>query len=169
MGHEAQQGATSGSRHAASDGLSDHPQAVYMPPPGLDAALDRLPLVEVGAGAPKRIGYLTNYSFHIWYQILIEIIRRRAAQYGATVTVLDAELSVERQIQQAQQPFRQHRLQMTPFRGLEKRSPLRLPLAWRYGPMDASARTRHRLTEDLDRARLPSEASVCRPCRGTPH
>lgn len=89
----------------ASDGLSDHPQAVYTPPPGLDAALDHLPLVGVGAGAPKRIGYLTNYSFHIWYQILIEIIRRRAAQYGATVTVLDAELSVERQIQQAQQLF----------------------------------------------------------------
>jgi ribose transport system substrate-binding protein len=89
----------------ASDGLSDHPQAVYTPPPGLDAALDHLPLIEVGAGGPKRIGYLTNYSFHIWYQILIEIIRRRAAQYGATVTVLDAELSVERQIQQAQQLF----------------------------------------------------------------
>jgi ribose transport system substrate-binding protein len=89
----------------ASDGLSDHPQAVYTPPPGLDAALDYLPLIEVGAGGPKRIGYLTNYSFHIWYQILIEIIRRRAAQYGATVTVLDAELSVERQIQQAQQLF----------------------------------------------------------------
>ena len=91
--------------HDASDGLSDHPQAVYTPPPGLDAALDYLPLIEVGAGGPKRIGYLTNYSFHIWYQILIEIIRRRAAQYGATVTVLDAELSVERQIQQAQQLF----------------------------------------------------------------
>jgi len=89
----------------ASDGLSDHPQAVYTPPPGLDAALDYLPLIEVGAGGPKRIGYLTNYSFHIWYQILIEIIRRRAAQYGATVTVLDAELSIERQIQQAQQLF----------------------------------------------------------------
>ena len=89
----------------ASDGLSNHPQAVYTPPPGLDAALDYLPLIEVGAGGPKRIGYLTNYSFHIWYQILIEIIRRRAAQYGATVTVLDAELSVERQIQQAQQLF----------------------------------------------------------------
>jgi len=89
----------------ASDGLSDHPQAVYTPPPGLDAALEHLPLIEVGAGGPKRIGYLTNYSLHIWYQILIEIIRRRAAQYGATVTVLDAELSVERQIQQAQQLF----------------------------------------------------------------
>jgi ribose transport system substrate-binding protein len=89
----------------ASDGLSDHPQAVYTPPPGLDAALDHLPLIEVGAGGPKRIGYLTNYSFHIWYQILIEIIRRRAAQYGATVTVLDAELSVARQVEQAQQLF----------------------------------------------------------------
>jgi ribose transport system substrate-binding protein len=105
MGHEANQGVNPASYNAAGDGLSDHPQAVYTAPPGLDAALDRLPLVEVDSGAPKRIGYLTNYSFHIWYQILIEIIRRRAAQYGATVTVLDAELSVERQIQQAQQLF----------------------------------------------------------------
>jgi len=102
MGHEPKQSVNPA---AASDGLSDHPQAVYTPPPGLDAALDHLPLVEVGGDAPKRIGYLTNYSFHIWYQILIDIIRRRAAQYGATVTVLDAELSVERQIQQAQQMF----------------------------------------------------------------
>ena len=90
-----------------SDGLSDHPQAVYTPPPGLDAALDHLPLVKIGEGAPKRIGYLTNYSFHIWYQILIEIIRRRAAQYGATVTVLDAELSVARQINQANELLRE--------------------------------------------------------------
>ena len=104
MDHEAPQG-TAESHDAASDGLSDHPQAVYAPPPGLDAALAHLPLVEVAAGAPKRIGYLTNYSFHIWYQILIEIIRRRAAQYGATVTVLDAELSVTRQIEQARQLF----------------------------------------------------------------
>ena len=82
MGHEAKQGVNPGSDDGASDGLSDHPHAVYTPPPGLDAALDHLPLVEVGPDAPKRIGYLTNYSFHIWYQILIEIIRRRAAQYG---------------------------------------------------------------------------------------
>lgn len=103
MGHEEKQGVHS--TDTASDGLSDHPQAIYTPPPGLDAALDQLPLIEAGAGAPKRIGYLTNYSFHIWYQILIEIIRRRAAQYGATVTVLDAELSVTRQIEQARQLF----------------------------------------------------------------
>jgi ribose transport system substrate-binding protein len=95
-------------RHAASsdvviDGLSDHPHAVYTPPPSLDKALADLPLVEVGASAPNRIGYLTNYSFHIWYQILIDIIGRRAAQYGATIIVRDAELSVARQIEQARE------------------------------------------------------------------
>jgi ribose transport system substrate-binding protein len=88
-------------KDGAGDGLSDHPQAVYTPPPTLDKALADLPLVEVDANAPKRVGYLVNYSFHIWYQILIEIIRRRAAQYGATVIVRDAGLSVERQIEQA--------------------------------------------------------------------
>ena len=102
---EAKHGVNPASHEVKRDGLSDHPRAVYTPPPGLDAALDHLPLVEIHDAAPKRIGYLTNYSFHIWYQILIEIIRRRAAQYGAAVTVLDAELSVERQIQQAQQLF----------------------------------------------------------------
>src|SRR5258705_10349567 len=91
------------SKDGAGDGLSDHPQAVYTPPPTLDNALTDLPLVEVDADAPKRIGYLVNYSFHIWYQILIEIIGRRAAQYGATVVVRDAELSVERQIEQARE------------------------------------------------------------------
>ena len=101
MGYE--EGAHAASKDGAGDGLSDHPQAVYMPPPTLDKALADLPLVEVDAGAPKRIGYLVNYSFHIWYQILIEIVTRRAAQYGATVTVRDAELSVERQIEQARE------------------------------------------------------------------
>jgi len=89
------------------EGLGDHPQAVYTPPPTLDKALANLPLVEVAGNLPKRIGYLTNYSFHIWYQILIEIIKRRAAQYGATVIVQDAELSVDRQIEQARELFSQ--------------------------------------------------------------
>ena len=101
MDHE--EAARAASKDGAVDGLSDHPQAVYTPPPTLDKALADLPLVEVDANAPKRIGYLTNYSFHIWYQILIEIIKRRAAQYGATVIVRDAELSVARQIEQAGQ------------------------------------------------------------------
>jgi ABC-type sugar transport system substrate-binding protein len=85
------------------EGLHDHPAAVYAPPPGLDKALAELPLVEVDEAAPKRIGYLVNYSFHIWYQILIEIITRRAAQYGATVVVRDADLSTKRQVEQAKE------------------------------------------------------------------
>lgn len=80
-----------------------HPAAaVYNPPPGLDAALEAVSLVP-SATKPKRIGYLTNYSFHIWYQIVIEVMKRRAKQYGAEVVILDAELSVEKQIEQARE------------------------------------------------------------------
>ncbi|HXM33951.1 MAG TPA: substrate-binding domain-containing protein, partial [Pyrinomonadaceae bacterium] len=103
MDREDKQGTHAAVKGVAGDGLSDHPQAVYTPPPALDKALSDLPLIEVGTNAPKRIGYLTNYSFHIWYQILIEIIGRRAAQYGATVVVRDAALSVARQIEQARE------------------------------------------------------------------
>ena len=78
-----------------------HPAAAhYEPPPGLDAALEAVPLVEASK-KPAKVGYLTNYSFHIWYQIVIEVMKRRAKQYGIEVEILDAELSVERQIEQA--------------------------------------------------------------------
>lgn len=83
-------------------GAAEPPVAVYTPPAGLDEALAALPLVEVGTRVPRRIGYLVNYSFHIWYQILIEVMTRRAAQYGATFIVRDAALSVDRQIDAAQ-------------------------------------------------------------------
>jgi ABC-type sugar transport system substrate-binding protein len=76
--------------------------AEYNPPPGLDEAIREVPLVEA-ARVPKRIGYLTNYSFHIWYQIVIETLRRRGAQYDAEIVVRDAELSVENQINQARE------------------------------------------------------------------
>lgn len=78
------------------------PAAPYNPPPALDAAIAAVPLVEA-AKKPKKIGYLTNYSFHIWYQIIIEILKRRAAQYGAEIVVKDADLSVENQINQARE------------------------------------------------------------------
>lgn len=84
-----------------------HPETThYNPPPGLDAALAAVPLVEA-ENKPKRIGYLTNYSFHIWYQIVIEILNRRGAQYGAEIVVRDAELSVENQIKQARELLRE--------------------------------------------------------------
>ncbi|PYS89063.1 MAG: hypothetical protein DMF62_08170 [Acidobacteria bacterium] len=78
------------------------PAANYEPPPGLDAALSAVPLVE-SSRKPAKVGYLTNYSFHIWYQIVIEIMKRRGAQYGIQLEVLDANLSVENQIAQARE------------------------------------------------------------------
>ena len=80
---------------------NEHPQvAHYDPPPGLDAAIAAVPLVEA-AKKPARVGYLTNYSFHIWYQIVIEVMKRRGRQYGIELEIVDAGLSVERQIEQA--------------------------------------------------------------------
>jgi ribose transport system substrate-binding protein len=74
--------------------------AVYNPPPGLDEAISDVPLV-AASKRPRKIGYLTNYSFHIWYQIVIEVMKRRAALYGIEVEVADANLSVDNQIGQA--------------------------------------------------------------------
>ena len=76
--------------------------AVYTPPPFLDEAIAAVPMVP-SARKPGRIGYLTNYSFHIWYQIVIEILKRRGAQYGAELLVQDAGKSVENQINQARE------------------------------------------------------------------
>ena len=67
------------------------PVTVYNPPPQLDAAINAVQLVKA-AKMPKKIGYLTNYSFHIWYQIVIEILHRRSKQYGAEIEILDAGL-----------------------------------------------------------------------------
>ena len=83
--------------------VGSHPETTqYNPPPRLDEAIQAVPLVEASK-KPNKIGYLTNYSFHIWYQIVIEILRRRAAQYGVEVEIMDAELSVENQIKQARE------------------------------------------------------------------
>lgn len=79
----------------------DERSAVYIPPPGLDRAMASLPLVDTAGRAARHIGYLTNYSFHIWYQTVMEVISRRARQYGASVEVHDAELSVARQLEGA--------------------------------------------------------------------
>ncbi len=86
----------------AAEGSEHPPVTAYDPPPGLDAALAAVPLI-TASKLPAKIGYLTNYSFHIWYQIVIEVMKRRAAQYGIEVEILDAELSFERQIEQARE------------------------------------------------------------------
>ena len=81
---------------------SHPPVAHYDPPRGLGAAIKAVPLVEASK-KPARVGYLTNYSFHIWYQIVIEVMKRRGAQYGIELDILDAGLSVENQIAQARE------------------------------------------------------------------
>jgi ribose transport system substrate-binding protein len=56
-------------------------------------ALARLPLVD--ARPPRTIGYVVNFSFHIWYTVVENYMRARAAQYGIDeVTVLDANLDI---------------------------------------------------------------------------
>jgi ribose transport system substrate-binding protein len=77
--------------------------ATYRAPKGLDSSLGSLPLVQTDSSSPRQIGYLVNYSFHIWYQILMEIIARRSSQYGASVVIRDAHLNVENQVQQARE------------------------------------------------------------------
>lgn len=76
--------------------------AVYIPPPRLDEAIAAVPLVKARK-TPARIGYLTNYGFHIWYQIVIELLKRRTKQYGAEIFVQDAGKSCENQIKQARE------------------------------------------------------------------
>lgn len=87
------------STSATDDEQAPH-VAVYDPPPGLDNAIRDVPLVEA-TKRPRTIGYLTNYSFHIWYQIVIEVMKRRATLYGIEIEVADANLSVDNQIGQA--------------------------------------------------------------------
>ncbi|MDI1240702.1 MAG: sugar ABC transporter substrate-binding protein [bacterium] len=81
---------------------SHAPVTPYDPPPGLDAAIQAVPLVDASK-KPAKVGYLTNYSFHIWYQIVIEVMKRRGEQYGIELEILDAGLSVENQIAQARE------------------------------------------------------------------
>jgi ribose transport system substrate-binding protein len=46
----------------------------------IDTALNDFPLV--GGTAPRRIGYVVNFSFHIWYKVVQEYMSARAKQYG---------------------------------------------------------------------------------------
>jgi ribose transport system substrate-binding protein len=87
----------------SQEATANHPETTtYNPPPKLDEAISAVPLVKAEK-TPKKIGYLTNYSFHIWYQIVIELLERRGKQYGAEIVIKDADLSVENQIAQARE------------------------------------------------------------------
>jgi ABC-type sugar transport system substrate-binding protein len=54
------------------------------------------------ADTPKKIGYVTNYATHEWYQNVIKGMQDRAAQLGIELEVRDANLDVARQIAAAE-------------------------------------------------------------------
>jgi ribose transport system substrate-binding protein len=56
----------------------------------LENAVRQLPILK--GTTPQKIGYVVNYSFHVWYQVVTDIIRLRARQYGIKeVLIKDAE------------------------------------------------------------------------------
>ena len=62
-------------------------------PASLQDSIARLPVV--GGKRPQRLGYVVNFSFHIWYKVVENYMRARAAQYGiAEVIVRDANLDL---------------------------------------------------------------------------
>ena len=75
--------------------------AAYRVPANLDQAIASLPLERRTASAPRHIGYLVNYKFHIWYQILMEVMRRRSGMYDAVLKVVDFQQNVATQIEAA--------------------------------------------------------------------
>ncbi|MGP1396033.1 MAG: sugar ABC transporter substrate-binding protein [Inquilinaceae bacterium] len=54
------------------------------------------------AEMPERIGYVTNYATHEWYQNVIKGMQDRAGQLGIELEVMDANLDVARQIAAAE-------------------------------------------------------------------
>ena len=63
----------------------------------LKESISRVALVQ--GAVPRRIGYVVNYSFHIWYKVVMNVIKERAAQYGIQeVLVRDADLKLETEL-----------------------------------------------------------------------
>lgn len=54
------------------------------------------------AEMPERVGYVTNYATHEWYQNVIKGMQDRAGQLGIELEVMDANLDVARQIAAAE-------------------------------------------------------------------
>ena len=54
------------------------------------------------AELPKKIGYVTNYATHEWYQNVIKGMTDRAAELGIELEVRDANLDVAKQVSAAE-------------------------------------------------------------------
>src|SRR5436190_3511632 len=51
---------------------------------------------------PKKIGYVTNYATHEWYQNVIKGMKDRAGQLGIEFEVRDANLDVAKEVAAAE-------------------------------------------------------------------
>lgn len=59
--------------------------------------------VEKPAGKiPKRIGYVTNYAMHEWYQNVMKGMRERAAMLGINLEIIDANLDMAKEVSAAE-------------------------------------------------------------------
>ncbi len=54
------------------------------------------------ANMPRRIGYVTNYATHEWYQNVIKGMKARAAELGIAFEVRDANLDVNKEVSAAE-------------------------------------------------------------------
>ncbi|TGV95416.1 sugar ABC transporter substrate-binding protein, partial [Mesorhizobium sp. M2D.F.Ca.ET.145.01.1.1] len=51
---------------------------------------------------PKRIGYVTNYATHEWYQNVIKGMKAHGKELGIEVEVQDANLDIAKQVAAAE-------------------------------------------------------------------
>ena len=66
------------------------------------AAVITLSLAFSVSADPKRIGYIVNYGTHEWYQNVIFGLQSRADELGIELEVMDANLDINKQTQQAE-------------------------------------------------------------------
>ena len=66
------------------------------------AAVITLSLAFSVSANPKRIGYIVNYGTHEWYQNVIFGLQSRADELGIELEVMDANLDINKQTQQAE-------------------------------------------------------------------
>lgn len=66
------------------------------------AALTLAALPAQAQNMPKRIGYVTNYATHEWYQNVIKGMQARAKELGIELEVQDANLDIAKQVAAAE-------------------------------------------------------------------
>jgi len=57
---------------------------------------------EAKGKVPKRVGYVTNYAMHEWYQNVMSGMKDRAAQLGIQLEIIDANLDMAKEVSAAE-------------------------------------------------------------------